>query len=487
MIPNAIPFYHFRRFPNTLVEDFAYAVQRKHADEPWKRNISPQLAATIAGLLIKQSNKAQDELREAISGREPASVIDGIREKIWVVRSNGYIRGYLTAAKGSIAAKYPNSYRRRFSEDRPIYPCSRIELVSEIERRLTEDEKAQPGIVDRIIKIGLSNGKYFKHDPRTKLYWSADAAEEAVQHRLNTRPVAARRSTGRLTPKQRIHWERFDSVPGLKHDFQNPSESELITWVIAESAKRSDTIDAAEAIKRYNAARKCSRVETDIPFKHDKGRVYGRHYYSPGFLRDIPRMLYSQFLTWTKSEEGSAPTVHLQKAISCGDVLRIWIGEDPIEGIPMFAYVGADVHHKLLWQAEKEKREEQERKQREREAKDQKVLEEIQMRDKKRASDQAPFKEELRRTDSKMAKSIRNSGPIGEDIYEFMTEKVIGFWEGKVFKRLSEIGCDAVIGLFYTVTGGVHAIWSEEHEDYVGVDWLEKPKTPAVDATGVFA
>jgi hypothetical protein len=245
MIPNAIPFHHFRRFPNTPVEDFAYAVQRKHADEPWKRNISPQLAAKIAGLLLKQSMNAQKELRETILRREPASVIDAIREKIWVVRSNGYIKGYLTAAKGSIAAKYPNSYRRRFSEDRPIYPCSRIELVAEIERRLTEDEKAEPGIVDRIIKIGLSNGKYFKHDQRTKLYWSADAADEAVQHRLNTRPVAARRSTSRLTDKQRIHWERFDSLPGLKHDFQNPNASELIP--LTQPKQSSDTTRHANA------------------------------------------------------------------------------------------------------------------------------------------------------------------------------------------------------------------------------------------------
>jgi hypothetical protein len=478
MIPNAIPFYHFRRFPNTPVEDFAHAVQRKHAHEPWKRNISPQLAATIAGLLIKQSMKALEELRSAIARRDSKSSIDAIRERIWVVRSNGYIRGYLTAAKGSIAAKYPHSYRRRFSEDRPIYPCSRTELVAEISRRLTEDEKAQPGIVDRIIKIGLSNGKYFKHDQRTKLYWSADAAEEAVQRRLNTRPVAAKRSTNRLTPKQRVHWERFDSVPGLKHDFQNPSASELIPWVIAEATKRGETIDATEAIRRYNAARKCSRVETDIPFKHDKGRVYGRHYYRPGRLRNLSRMLYSQFLTVTKSEEGSAPTVLLQKAIACGDVLRIWIGEDPIEGVPMFAYVGADVHYELLWKAEKEKREEQERKQREKQAEVQRILDESQRKQKKQEAAQAPFRKEFARKDSSMSKAIRDSGPVGDDIYEFMIQNVMGFWGSDGYNDLNEIGRDAVIGLFYTVTDGVHAIWSEEHEDYVGVDWLEKQKTP---------
>lgn len=478
MIPNAIPFHYFRRFPNTLVEDFAYAVQRKHADEPWKRNVSPQIAAKIAGLLVKQSMKAQEELREAILKREPASVIDAIREKIWVVRSNGYIRGYLTAAKGSIAARYPNSYRRRFSEDRPIYPCSRTELIVEIERRLTEDEKAEPGIVERIIKIGLSNGKYFRFDQRTKLYWSVDVPDEAVQRRMNTRPVAARKSTSRLTEKQRVHWERFDSVPGLKHDFQNPSASELILWVIAEAAKRGETIDAAEAIKRYNAARKCSRVETDIPFKHEKGKVYGRHYYRPGFLRDMSRMLYSQFLTLTKSEEGSAPAVHLKKAIVCGDVLKIWIGEDPVEGVPMFAYVGADVHHKLLWQAEKEKREEQERKQRERQAEVQRILDQSERKQKKQEADQASFKRELMRPNSAMAKAIRDSGPVGEDIHEFMIQNVMGFWDSDGYNNLSEIGRDAVISLFFSVSDGVHAKWSDEHDDYVGLDWLEKQNTP---------
>jgi hypothetical protein len=200
------------------------------------------------------------------------AIIDAIREKNWVVRSNGYIRGYLTAAKGSIAAKHSNSYRRRFSEERPIQPCGRTEFAAEIESRLTAEEKAKPEIVASIIKQGLTNG-FFKHDQRTKLYWSVDVPEEAVQRRLNTRPVAAKRSTSRLTEKQRVHWERFDSVPGLKHGFQNPSESELIPWIRAEAAKRGETIDKAEAIMRYNAARKCSRLETDIPFKHEKGRV----------------------------------------------------------------------------------------------------------------------------------------------------------------------------------------------------------------------
>lgn len=190
-------------------------------------------------------------------------------------------------------------------------------------------------------------------------------------------------------------------------------------------------------------------------------------------------MLYSQFLTWTKSEEGSAPTVLLQKAIARGDVLRIWVGEDPIEGVPLFAYVGADVHHTLLWNAELEKREEQERKQRDLEAAAQKIEDEIERKQKKLEAAQAPFKEELMRPGSDMAQAIRNSGPVGDDIHGFMIRKIMGFWgRDRKYNSLNDISRDAVMSLFYSVSDGIHATWSDYHEDYVGLDWLEKQKTP---------
>ncbi len=73
---------------------------------------------------------------------------------------------------------------------------------------------------------------------------------------------------------------------------------------------------------------------------------------------------------------------------------------------------------------------------------------------------------------------------MGDDIYEFMTQKVIGFCGSDGIKRLSEIGHDAVISLFYSISDGIHATWSDEHEDYVGLDWLEKQKTPVAQTTG---
>jgi len=163
--------------------------------------------------------EALRELAKAISQREPDTVIEKIRSRIWVVKQNGYIRGYLTAAKGSMAAKHKNSYARRFSENAPIYPCGRAKLIEQIQSRLTDAEKAQPDIVNRIIKQGLTNG-FFKHDRPRKLYWSAGAAEDIVQqqlnaYRLNTRGTgtATSKTIDRLTEKQRAHWQRFAEVP----------------------------------------------------------------------------------------------------------------------------------------------------------------------------------------------------------------------------------------------------------------------------------
>jgi len=253
-----------------------------------------------------------------------------------------------------------------------------------------------------------------------------------------------------------------------------------VPWYIAEEAKRGEVIDASEAIKRYNAARKCSRVELDIPFAHEKGKVYGRLYYRPGYLRNMPRMFRHQFLANCQAEEGSRHAILFQKAIDCGDVLKLEIGEDPISGETMFAYVGADTHQAVLDQAGREKREEEERKEQQRKAEAQKRNEELERKAQKIANTQAPFLEALKRPGSKMAQHIRDSGPIG-DIYQFMKDKVMGFYakDGREdYHAICDLSYDAIVGLFHSISDGMHARFSEEHDDYVGLNWLEKQKTP---------
>jgi hypothetical protein len=59
-----------------------------------------------------------------------------------------------------------------------------------------------------------------------------------------------------------------------------------------------------------------------------------------------------------------------------------------------------------------------------------------------------------------------------------MIQHVMGFWDDdRRYHDLNKISSDAVIGLFY-LAAGTHAIWSDDHNDYVGVDWLEKQKSP---------
>jgi hypothetical protein len=370
MIPNAIPFYYFRRMKNVLLADFPEEVRKMHAEKPWCRNSSPDLARKIATHLLKQSKEKQAELKAAKRDGEPKKYLDEIKAQIWIVIENGYVRGYRTNVRGSVAERYPDSYRNRFDQ---ISPRRRAELVAEIMRlenkfrseksgRPLEDaEKCQPEEAEKIINRGLRKGGFFKYNKATDLYCGVNTPEPDPSR------IISNRSPDRLTPKQREHWELFGMVPGMEHDFEDTTTSELVPWIIAEAAKRGETIDTKEAVRRYNAARKCSRIAADVPFEHLGGRVYGRNFYSPGDFRTMPYCAnLERYRIWADGEtsEGADTEKLLLQAIACGDVVERDRGEDRFNsGVVSRAYIGAEtLSSRRRAKEEKERMEEEERK-----------------------------------------------------------------------------------------------------------------------------
>lgn len=195
MIPNAIPFYYFRRMKNVLLADFPEEVRKMHAEKPWCRNSSPDLARKIATHLLKQSKEKQAELKAAKRDGEPKKYLDEIKAQIWIVIENGYVRGYRTNVRGSVAERYPDSYRNRFDQ---ISPRRRAELVAEIMRlenkfrseksgRPLEDaEKCQPEEAEKIINRGLRKGGFFKYNKATDLYCGVNTPEPDPSRIIST-------------------------------------------------------------------------------------------------------------------------------------------------------------------------------------------------------------------------------------------------------------------------------------------------------------
>ena len=90
MIPNAIPFYYFRRMKNVLLADSPEEVRKMHAEKPWCRNSSPDLARKIATHLLKQSKAKQAELKAAKRDGEPKKYLQ-VREIRQTVRGCGEV------------------------------------------------------------------------------------------------------------------------------------------------------------------------------------------------------------------------------------------------------------------------------------------------------------------------------------------------------------------------------------------------------------
>jgi hypothetical protein len=477
MIPNAIPFYLFRRMKNVLLADFPAEVRKMHAAKPWFRNISPELAREIAALLLKQSKEAQAKLKVAKRDGEPKKRLDELEARIWVVIENGHVRGYRTNAKGSVAERYPDSYRNRFDR---ISPHRRAEFVAEIMRLedafrsaklgrpLKDAEKCKPEEVEKIINRGLRKGGFFKHNKATDLYCGVNAPEPDPSR------IISNRSPDRLTAKQREHWELFGMVPGLAHDFENTLTSELVPWVIAEAAKRGETIDSKEAIRRYNAARKCSRIASDVPFEHLRGKIYGRNFYSAGDFRNMPYCgNLDAFRKWADKEavEGADTEKLLEQAIAAGEVIQIDRGIDPIEGVRVFAYIGADTMAAELKAEEERERAEQERK----EAEERKRIEtEIATEERKRQAQEVrikPWIDALQDPDSSLSKQLRRMPKFeGDNSTRDGIDYLYGLalWQNGILKVFSDRN-DAIT-VFHRAKDAGLIVFDLEEYSYVGAD-----------------
>jgi hypothetical protein len=419
-IQSGLQWAAFRTMRNVLHEDFPAEVRRMYKDAGI--DISPDKSRSIAAQIEKQSRDRERELQQARAEGRPTKELDKIRATIWVKRVGRYIRGFTRVDKGEIASKHPDSYRNAFS----IPPCDRQAFRKELMRQedirrekqkgepLTDEERCKPEDLDRIMKRGLRKDGFFSCDRERGLYWTSNL--ELTE--LSAFKSPHQRSLGRLTPKQREHWQRFDRTPGLKHEYRS-TDSDFIRWVISEAAKRGETIDGAEALSRYDAARKnCSRVESDKPLYTKNGRLYGRNLYIPNSWLNMPELNYNQFKVWADSLaiDGADTDQLLQQSIDCCDVVVVEIGIDPFTGERAVHYVGLETliessfiksanDRREEWLRAEEERKELERKRKadEREAREraQRELEECLQREREQRIAEAKLEEARTRKNRK--------------------------------------------------------------------------------------
>ncbi|HXM26950.1 MAG TPA: hypothetical protein VN957_13095 [Chthoniobacterales bacterium] len=180
-----------------------------------------------------------------------------------------------------------------------------------------------------------------------------------------------------LTAVQRKYWDLFSEMPPLRFNWIEPDACEVTKWTIARALELGEEIDAAEAVRRYKAAWKCSQMPAKQPIrKHPTtGMVCGRNYYLPEMLRSMPRLVKGSrpYLEWFEAEMNAAgePDVVLEAGVKRCDVLMlVYDTGDPFaDDRTQLEYIGADTMATELEAeeerelAEEKKRVEEERKQ----------------------------------------------------------------------------------------------------------------------------
>src|SRR5258708_24759293 len=241
---------NFWWMPNMHMGDLSRYVQKKHADEGIR--MKPADACRYVQTLIEEG-------AIKVSGKNVRG------------RNTKKKRATTNFRQGSLADKIGD-----------FGPTSKAVMVAEI-MRLTgkTKEDAEKCLKDDLSKRGAA------------LY--AKVSDTWRGHRVDRTVLLMakfiRSDLDELYEKQEEYREVFGETPGVAAEFIGGEVvgGAIVPYTIGRYAERGETISDAEAVKRINRARNCSRLEERISVEIKKGNVYGKNFYRPGSFLDLPR------------------------------------------------------------------------------------------------------------------------------------------------------------------------------------------------------
>jgi hypothetical protein len=489
---------HFKNYvtaPNMYDDNWIGYIQKKEKEHG--NAINRNEAKAILKQLISVSRTARLKHRDA----KQEGVSEYRLEKIWkgvfVVRDRetGMIRGRVTPAKreslglereGSRGEQSKDSLRSRHDYAPAVYPSDFLEGIKH--REIAAGSECTDYRAKEILETGRKNG-WLKFDWTTKTWRGSRVPKPSKDD------IKLLKCTLMLTAVQRKYWDLFSEMPLLRFNWIEPDQCEVTKWTIARARELGEEIDAAEAVRHYKAAWKCSQMPAKQPIRKEPttSKVCGRNHYLPEMLRHMPRFIKGsrEYLAWFEAEMNTAgePDVVLEAGVKRGDVLVLeYDSGDPFAADSnTIEYIGADTFAAELKAEEERERAEQERKEAEErvkreaeEAKKQKEterrLKESERRDEARKFILSPWLEQLADPGSTVSRKLR-SMPVESELHDgdraewviynlgFRTEETLDW----VTIRHNDY--DTAYSVLMAAQDKGYVVWVEELNSYHGVDW----------------
>jgi hypothetical protein len=362
---------HFKNYvtaPNMYDDNWVGYIQKKEKERG--NTINPSEAKAILKQLISVSRTARLKHRDAKQEGASEYRLEKLWKGVFVVRDSetGMIRGRVTPAKresvglerdGSRGEQSKDSLRSRHDYAPAVYPSDFLEGIKQ--REIAAGNECTDYRTKEILETGRKNG-WLKFDWTTKTWRGARVPKP------NKDDIKLLKCTLMLTAAQRKHWDLFSEMPLLRFNWIEPDQCEVTKWTIARARELGEEIDAAEAVRRYKAAWKCSQMPAKQPIRKEPstGMVCGRNHYLPEMLRSMPRLVKGErpYLEWFEAEMNAAgePDVVLEAGVKRGDVLRMeYDSGDPFASDSnKIEYVGVDTFAAELKAEEERERAEQE-------------------------------------------------------------------------------------------------------------------------------